>query len=140
MMARTSKEWIGRTDDSAIPERVQLRVWQRAEGHCQICRRKIMAGEAKHYDHKVALIDGGRNAESNLQIACVACHGIKTSAEATERAKVRAKAKAVLGIRTAPKRPIRSPGFGLSEHKAKRSQMDKLPVPAPRQIYVERNP
>lgn len=116
-MSRRIPEWQGKTDDSAIPSEVKLRIWNRAEGHCQICTRKILAGEVKHFDHVTPLADGGLHAESNLQIACVACHTDKTAGEATERAKVRAVAKSVLGLKpkakakipTAPKAPKAAP-------------------------------
>lgn len=110
-MPRAVKPWVGKTDDSAIPGEVKLRVWSKAKGHCEICTRLILAGEVKHFDHKIPLADGGKHAEGNLQIACVACHKEKTSGEATERAKVRAVAKSVNGFKSAPAKPIRSAGF-----------------------------
>jgi len=129
-MARTVKEWVGRTDDVAIPGEVKLRIWNRAKGFCQICTRKILAGEPKHFDHITPLADGGRHAESNLQIACVACHVVKTGNEATERARVRAIAKSVLGLK-APKQKIPS---RQKSPPSKSPRIDKSalpPLPAP---------
>jgi hypothetical protein len=133
-VSRKIPEWIGKHDDVAIPTEVKLRVWNRADGRCQICTRKILTGETKHYDHIKPLADGGRHAEGNLQIACVNCHSAKTSAESTERAKVRAKAKSVLGI-VAPKAPIKSAGFPTSAHKAKRAIREQLPLPPRRSLF-----
>lgn len=138
-MPRAIPEWIGRTDDADIPDRVKLRVWNRSGGHCGICTRKLMAGEAKHFDHKTALIDGGRHSETNLQIACVACHADKTAAEATERAKVRAKSKAVLGIRTAPVVKIKTGQRVVSERTAKNQANPKQPLP-PRPMFRQVTP
>jgi 5-methylcytosine-specific restriction endonuclease McrA len=131
-MSRSVEEWRGKTDDQAIPDRVKLRVWNRSDGKCQICTRKMLAGEIKHYDHIRPLADGGIHAESNLQIACVACHAKKTAGEATDRAKVRAKAKSVLGI-TRPKQTIKSPGFAKSTPPEKTSTKQQL---AYRQLYA----
>lgn len=113
-MARTIPEWIGKHDDAAIPGVVKLRIWNRAKGFCEICTRKILAGEPKHFDHIKPLADGGRHAEKNLQIACVACHTEKTAGEATERAKVKAVAKSVLGLKR-PKQKIPSAPFPKSD-------------------------
>ena len=123
-MSRTIKPWTGKTDDAAIPSEVKLRIWNRAKGHCQICTRKILAGEIKHFDHKTPLADGGKHSETNLQIACVACHVQKTAGEATERAQVRAVAKSVLGLKPKPKQKIPSP--------------PKPPKPAPKLDFTSR--
>lgn len=130
-MARTTSEWQPKSDDAAIPDRVKLRVWTKAGGRCQICTRPILVGEVKHYDHVTPLADGGRHAEANLQIACVACHSGKTADESKARAKVRTKAKAVLGIKR-PAQTIKSPGFPVTEKAAKRLAKPALP---PRQLY-----
>jgi hypothetical protein len=125
---RSVTEWIGKTDDVAIPPAVKLRIWNRANGNCQICTRRILAGEVKHYDHVTPLADGGTHSEGNLQIACVACHAEKTAVEATARAKVRAKAKSVLGINR-PKQSIQSAPFPKSP-KADRPAKTPLPYRA----------
>ena len=114
-MARTISEWVAKHDDAAIPGDVKLRIWSRAKGYCQICTRKVLAGEPKHFDHIMPLADGGRHAEKNLQIACVACHATKTAGEATERAKVKAVAKSVLGLKAKPAKPLRGASFPKSD-------------------------
>lgn len=50
-------------------------------GECQSCGR---AGSV--VDHIVPLWAGGSDAESNKQLLCVACHGVKTKREAAQRA------------------------------------------------------
>ncbi|WP_247875304.1 hypothetical protein [Ochrobactrum sp. Marseille-Q0166] len=53
---RKIPEWVGKTDDAAIPEKVMLRLWDEYKGHCEDCARKIMAGEKKHFDHRIRLL------------------------------------------------------------------------------------
>jgi len=131
-MARKTPEWVGKTDDVKVPEVVQLRLWDKCKGHCTACNRKILAGQKKQLDHEIPLADGGRHAESNLQWLCDACHVAKTGAEATQRASVRRKAKAILGIKR-PKGTIKSQGFQKFE---KPKAIDKSKIkPLPRRIF-----
>jgi 5-methylcytosine-specific restriction endonuclease McrA len=116
------KLWIGRNDRAMPPENVQLRILERYKACCAGCQRKLMMGERWELDHVIALQDGGVNAEGNLQPLCKPCHGVKTGAEATIRAKVRAKTKAAYGIKTA-KQKIRSAGF---PKRAERTQKQPL--------------
>ena len=132
---RSVDEWIGKTDDSKIPGDVKLRIWNRAKGFCEICTRKILAGEPKHFDHVKPLADGGRHAEKNLQIACVSCHTTKTAGEATERAKVRAVAKSVLGLKR-PKQKI--PSNNSLRTRPERDPNKGLPELPRRKLYEER--
>jgi hypothetical protein len=90
-----------------------------------------MAGEVKHFDHVIPLADGGKHSETNLQIACVACHTEKTAGEATERAQVRAVAKSVLGLKPKPKAKIPSPP-------KQPKPVTKASLP-PRRMYEVRN-
>jgi len=112
MNARTVPEWIGATSDAAIPPRVRIRIWDRANGHCTICTRKIRAGEAWQADHTVALINGGENREQNLRLVCGYCHKGKTAEDVAEKAKTARVRKRHLGIK-APSRFAcsRSSGF-----------------------------
>lgn len=103
-MSRTPDEWIGADDDTAIPPRVRLRVWERAAGRCQICGRKIMLGDSWQADHIVALINGGENRESNLRVACGWCHRMKTKEDVAEKSAVYRKKAKHIGA-AAPKRP-----------------------------------
>lgn len=86
---RSIEEWCGSTPDSPIPPRVRLRVFERFDGICQITKRKIRAGDAWAIDHIVPLADGGSHCETNLVPVLEIAHRQKTSAENTERAKIR---------------------------------------------------
>lgn len=110
-MTRTVKEWIGRNPDSKIPARVRLRVFEAHGGMCHRAKRKIMAGEPWAIDHVIALINGGENRENNLAPILVDKHKAKTADDVAEKAKVARKAKANLGLKPAPAKPIQSPGF-----------------------------
>jgi 5-methylcytosine-specific restriction enzyme A len=88
-MPRDVREWIGRTDD-AMPGKLVKDRLARAQGDCcAICRAAFGPKRRAHCDHIVALIDGGENRSSNLQMICADCHKAKTSSEATARAKSR---------------------------------------------------
>jgi 5-methylcytosine-specific restriction protein A len=112
-MARTTPEWIGKTDNAMPPPSVTLRIWERAKGRCAKCERKLMAGERWDRDHITPLADGGKNVESNFQVLCEWCHGQKTAGENEQRAKVRTKTKKHLGIR----KPSTFPGGRNSRFK-----------------------
>ncbi len=75
---RSVPEWIGKNDDTPIPARVRLRVWEKFKGCCATCSRKIASGEKWECDHHKALANGGENTESNLQVLCCWCHKRKT--------------------------------------------------------------
>lgn len=81
-MSRALPEWIGRTDDTPVPPRVRLRVRDRAGGKCQgLCARPFDRCKSLHIDHIRALILGGENRETNLQLLCEWCHANKTRAD-----------------------------------------------------------
>ncbi len=106
---RAQPEWIGKTDDTAIPPRVRLRVYMRHNGDCPKCDRKLVPG---HWacDHIVALINGGEHRETNLQALCNSpCHSNKTALDVAEKSKVYRAAAKDAGIRK-PSR-IKSAGF-----------------------------
>lgn len=94
-MSRSVPEWIGKTDDTAIPPRVRLRVFDAFGGCCAICKRKLgVAGESPEYDHIQALTNGGENRETNIQPLCKNCHKPKTKQDVaikSKNARVRAK-------------------------------------------------
>lgn len=94
-MSRAVDEWIGKTDDTAIPTRVRLRVVDRQAGLCASCGRTLgAAGERVEIDHITALINGGENREGNLQALCGLCHAPKTRADVAEKSRTaRRKAK-----------------------------------------------
>jgi 5-methylcytosine-specific restriction endonuclease McrA len=97
---RSVDEWVGKSDDAAIPERVKLRIWVRCEGRCHITGRKILPGDAYDFDHIRALCNGGAHRESNLAPALRAKHREKTALDLKTRAKTDAIAKKHAGIRT----------------------------------------
>lgn len=106
IMARTTQEWIGDTPDTPIPMRVKLRVFQQANGHCQKCTRKLQPGHWE-CDHAIAIINGGENRESNLQVLCdVPCHSGKTKQDVKIKAKTYKTKTHHLGMRK-PKQPFR---------------------------------
>lgn len=88
MTARSTDEWIGKTPDEAVPKRVRIRVWDRADGYCEICTRKIRVGERWVADHIQALVNGGENREGNLQLICDWCdRKVKTPADVAEKSR-----------------------------------------------------
>ena len=86
---RSVPEWIGKTDDTPIPPRVELRVFERYDGRCQCgCNRKIATGEAWQCDHIIALTNGGEHRERNLQPLLVEHHKTKTRADVAVKRKI----------------------------------------------------
>lgn len=111
---RSLPEWIGKTDDTAIPPRVKLRVFERAGGVCHLSGRKIRAGEAWECDHVRAIINGGENRESNLAPALKAAHREKTDADLAEKSKTYRIASKHNGTWPPPARKLQSRGFPKS--------------------------
>lgn len=110
-MARSTDEWVGKTDDSAAPARVRARVVDRAGGRCECCGAQFTPALRPEIDHTIALILGGENRESNLRALCKHCHRPKTDADVAMKAKIaRVRAKH-LGLKPATKRPV---GGGLA--------------------------
>jgi 5-methylcytosine-specific restriction protein A len=131
-MSRATKEWIGRNPDSKIPPRVKLRVFERHGGVCHLSGRKIAAGEPWDCDHVIALVNGGLNRERNLAPALRDKHRQKTADDVAEKAKVARKAKANLGLKTAPAKPIQSPGFALKPPKPSTARQPEKLAALPR--------
>ncbi len=80
-MPRSTKEWVGKTDDSMPPPSVRLRIFLTHNGRCHISGREIRPGERWDCEHIVALSLGGENRESNLAPALVQHHREKTKAD-----------------------------------------------------------
>jgi len=87
-MSRSTEEWIGKTDDSPIPPRVRLRVFERHGGICYLSGRKIMPADKWECDHVIALINGGENRESNLAPAIASKHREKTASDVAVKSKI----------------------------------------------------
>ena len=117
-MTRSVQEWIGATDDTPAPPRVRLRVWEKEGGRCHACGRPIRVGEKWTMEHRVALINGGANAENNLCLTCCNCLPAKNAADVAEKSKVAKTRKNHLGIKRAS-RPM--PGSKASGWKRKMS-------------------
>lgn len=99
-MARTAAEWTGKSDDTPIPPRVRLRQFNLDGGICQCgCGTKIAPGDNWQTDHKIAIVNGGVNAERNLRTILAEHHKLKTVADVAEKAAVAKRAKAHLGIK-----------------------------------------
>ncbi len=102
-MSRKTPEWIGKTDDTQPPKRVKLRVFKAHDGVCHLSGIKIRPGDDWQLDHVEALINGGRNCETNLAPALTQAHKEKT------RDDVRLKAKSAR---------VRSKHLGLHESRS----------------------
>ena len=96
---RSVEEWIGKTDDSAIPPRVRLRVFEKYSGVCYLSGVKIRPGDKWEIEHVQALCNGGEHRESNMAPALVAAHKGKTAADRREKAKNDRVRKRHLGIK-----------------------------------------
>ncbi len=114
-MARTVKEWWGKTDDSSAPPRVRLRVLERFEFRCDgvladgttRCGLPLI-GKRWTCDHKIALINGGENRESNLHpLGDDCCNPLKNAADVAEKSITYRKKLSNYGVRKAKGRPMR---------------------------------
>lgn len=114
---RSIEEWVGKHDDSPIPPRVRLRIFERADGVCYLSGRKIRPGEKWEIEHVLALALGGTHSESNMAPALVAPHKVKTAADRRMKAKNDRVSKRHLGIK---KRRRTIPG----------RKFDGTPIPA----------
>lgn len=114
-MSRSVKEWVGKSDSTAVPPRVRLRNFEQHKGMCHLCGTKITVSDKWQTDHIIALINGGLNAERNIAPAHDSCHKAKTAGDVAEKkkvAKVRGKhfgtirAKSALSSTKSPKPPL----------------------------------
>ncbi len=100
---RSVPEWIGKTDDQKVPDRVKQRVFDREEGICHLTGRKIdPVRDEWDLDHRIPLILGGEHRESNLFPALREHHRRKTAVEMQVKSKIARTRKKHLGI-TKPK-------------------------------------
>lgn len=117
-MARTVKEWVGKTDDTPPPTSCKRRILERQGYVCALTGLPFDAKNKPRFDHKVPLWLGGENRERNLQaIRDEEAHKPKTAAEA----KVRSKVYANIDNR-----------FGLKPAKQKIPSRPKAPRPEPK--------
>ena len=101
-MARKVPEWIGKTDDTAIPSRVKLRILERQGGKCALTGVAFGVKRPAEFDHIIALRMGGENREDNLQALIGPAHKTKTSNDRRDIAKADRIRKKHFGI-SAPK-------------------------------------
>lgn len=105
-MSRTVKEWIGKTDDTPVPPRVRLRVFEKFHKHCASCGLSLQ-GKRWTCDHVKALINGGENRESNLQpLGDLCCNKDKNKSDVAEKSAVYGKKLFNAGIRKNKGRPM----------------------------------
>ncbi|MCY1243978.1 hypothetical protein D9M68_150710 [compost metagenome] len=96
---RSVSEWIGKTDDQKVPDRVRMRVFDREGGICHLTGEKIdPVRDEWGLDHKVALILGGEHRETNLFPAKKEPHRRKTAVEMKVKSKIARTRKKHLGI------------------------------------------
>lgn len=100
---RSVDEWIGKTDDSRPPPRVQVRIFERHHGICHISGRKIRTGEKWEVEHILAISLGGENRESNMAPALVGPHKGKTAQDRKTKARNDKIRKNHLGVRAPSK-------------------------------------
>jgi 5-methylcytosine-specific restriction protein A len=100
VVTRSVPEWIGKSDDSPVPPRVRVRVFERYHGRCQCgCNRLIRTGERWDCEDTIAIINGGERRESNLKPWLTEHHKGKTAKDVAEKATVYRKKAKHLGIR-----------------------------------------
>jgi 5-methylcytosine-specific restriction protein A len=117
-VSRSVPEWVGRTADSPVPERVLERLWKACGGRCKCWLN--LSDQAWDADHIVALInwigEGHGNRESNLQVLGLkCCHRPKTKEDMKIKWQTSRKVRSHAGIKR-PRNPM--PG-------SKRSNMKK---------------
>jgi 5-methylcytosine-specific restriction endonuclease McrA len=98
-MSRSVKDWVGKTDDTQAPPRVRLRVFERCDGRCHRCGRKIRPGEKWTLEHLTAIILGGRNSEDNLGCTCEWCLPVKNAEDQSAKSKLAKITKRHIGVK-----------------------------------------
>lgn len=124
---RRVPEWIGKTDDAKVPDRVRLRVFLDNEGICWLSKRKIASGEPWDLDHKIALINGGQHRENNLAPALRDKHREKTAEDVAEKSSVYRKALFDKGIR--PPSRLKGAGFRPAQPQLSASRKSAKTMP-----------
>lgn len=107
LSGRAIPEWIGKTPDTPVPDKVKLRVLLRFERRCHWTGQPIRAGDKWDVDHVKALVNGGENRESNLApILRGLPHQEKTAEDRDEADKVRRIREKHYGLRKPKYRPF----------------------------------
>lgn len=111
-MTRTVPEWIGKTDDTPVPDRVKARVFIKYHGRCHRSGQLIRVGDKWDVDHKKAIINGGENRESNLApILSGKVHKEKTAEDVAIKSKTARMRAKHLGLHKSKGPKIQSRGF-----------------------------
>jgi 5-methylcytosine-specific restriction protein A len=126
---RAVPEWIGKTPDEAVPERVGLRIWRRQDGICGLSGAKINPGDKKELHHIKALAERGEHREANLIWVLSSAHQAETAEQRGRIAKSDAVAKKHIGVRTVEVKKIESAPLPTSARALKRRMNPKPPVP-----------
>lgn len=134
-MPRKVPPWKGKTPDSKVPPRVRLRVFERFDGRCHRCGRRVNAGEKWTLEHLVAIVNGGPNEEPNLTVTCGWCLPQKNAADVAEKARIAAKRQKHMGIVDGPKMQGRPFDATRKSFERKAKAKDKLPLP-PRPEFI----
>ena len=133
-MARSTKEWIGKTDDQRAPKRVRDRL-RDDHPNCYLCHNHFVDGDRVALDHVKALINGGENRESNLRPVHIKCHAEKTRADVAEKVRVAAKRQASRGIADHVKK-LEGRQFDQSPRQARnQAKAGERPALPPRHLY-----
>jgi len=104
---RAVPEWVGKHDDSRIPDRVRLRIFLQYAGRCQCgCARLIRIGEPWDLDHRQALINGGEHRESNLVPLLKEHHKNKSKQDVAEKSKTYQMRRRHYGIKKSRGKPM----------------------------------
>lgn len=134
-MPRSTKEWVGKTDNHMPPATVRQRILDRENRTCHVCGGAIDK-PGWHADHVPPLKDGGENRESMIKPAHDICHRRLTAQQAIERAPIERKKMKHSGA-ARPKQSIKSKSFPKTE-KPKRIAKDALPPLPKTQLYTSR--
>lgn len=104
-VTRSVPEWIGKTDDTPVPDRVKLRVFEKYEGKCYLSGIRLTPGTWE-VEHIQAIINGGENRESNLApVSKGKVHQAKSREDVKIRAITYRKKKANIGLRKKSRMP-----------------------------------
>lgn len=122
---RAIAEWVGKTPNDAVPERVGLRIWRRQNGICGLSGQKINPGDKKELHHIIGLAESGEHRESNLIWVLSSAHKEETAKQAATRAKSDRIAKKHVGI-TQPSGQLQSRGFARPQPKQRSDRIGKV--------------
>lgn len=109
-MSRSLPEWIGSSDDAAVPPRVRLRIFERYGKRCACGCGLEISYKAWELDHIVALCNGGQHRESNMHPLLTEHHKKKTRDDVAVKKYHYVRRLAYAGIR-----PKRRPILGSKE-------------------------